>query len=139
MPDLIPEVVRPWLPWIFLTSIVMFAGSLVALPVVVARLPKDAFDPAREATRRHRHPVLAIVVLVARNLVGIVFVVAGLAMLVLPGQGLLTLALGVVFLDVPGKDVLERKLTETSAFRRGANWMRRRMRREPFDFPERRR
>ena len=136
MPDLLPEALRPWLPWIFVASIVMFVGSLVALPIVVARLPNDAFDPARERRRRDRHPVLTILRVVARNVVGAVFVVAGLAMLVLPGQGLLTLVLGVALVDLPGKHALERRMTRTRTFRRSVNWMRRRMGREPFEFPQ---
>ena len=38
-----------------------------------------------------------------RNAVGLVLVTAGLAMLVLPGQGIITLLVGIILMDFPGK------------------------------------
>jgi hypothetical protein len=43
-------------------------------------------------------------------LLGLVLVLAGVAMLVLPGQGVLTLLIGVVLLEFPGKQWLLRRI-----------------------------
>ena len=72
--------------------------------------------------------------LVIRNVLGWVFVVAGIAMLVLPGQGLLSIIAGLVLIDFPGKHRLERRLLASHVVRDAMNWLRRRAGRPPFDF-----
>jgi hypothetical protein len=47
---------------------------------------------------------------VARNALGVVLVLLGIAMLILPGQGLLTLLVGVMLVDFPGKHRLVQRL-----------------------------
>jgi hypothetical protein len=43
---------------------------------------------------------------VLRNLLGVLLVLLGIAMLLLPGQGLLTLLVGLLLIDFPGKHQL---------------------------------
>jgi hypothetical protein len=45
-----------------------------------------------------------------KNALGVLFYLSGLAMLILPGQGLLTIFIGLVLLDFPRKRVLVRRL-----------------------------
>ncbi len=45
-------------------------------------------------------------------------------MLALPGQGLLTIIVGLIFLDFPGKYRLERKIIGNHAIFSGINWIR---------------
>jgi len=139
MPDLValvPEALRPVLPWIFVGSLVTFVGTLVGLPIVVARLPVDFFAHEHREPFRHEHPVLHVVLVLLKNLVGAVFLLAGIAMLVLPGQGLLTILLGLVLIDFPGKQRFEDWLIERKTIRRGLQWIRKRARREPLRFRE---
>jgi hypothetical protein len=114
-------------------SVLMFVGSLLALPWLVARLPVDYFvDPRRHASRLRRfHPVLNLTLLLFKNLLGWVLLLAGVAMLVLPGQGILTILMGVVLSDFPGKFTLERRLACTPAVFRAINWLRERAGRGP--------
>jgi len=92
-------------------SAAFFVGTLIAIPIILIRLPVDYFDE-----RKHRpwlenhHPIVRITAYVLKNLVGVVFLVAGIAMLFLPGQGVLTVLLGISLMDFPGKRKLERKL-----------------------------
>ena len=53
-------------------------------------------------------------------------------MLVLPGQGLLTLLVGFLLVDAPGKYRLERWLVSRKAVLRPINWLRRRKGRQPL-------
>jgi hypothetical protein len=62
-------------------------------------------------------------------------VVAGLVMLVVPGQGLLTLAVGLMLMDFPGKFRLERWLATRGPVWRSLNWLRKRARRPPLERP----
>jgi hypothetical protein len=48
--------------------------------------------------------------LVVKNVVGVVFLLAGFAMLFLPGQGVLTMLIGVSLMDFPRKRELEAKM-----------------------------
>jgi hypothetical protein len=78
-------------------SLVSVLASLVFVPRVLARLPRDYLQsPPGPAG----HPLLLRVL---RNLLGVVLLLLGLAMLLLPGQGLLTLLVGCLLVDFPGK------------------------------------
>jgi Na+/H+ antiporter NhaD/arsenite permease-like protein len=78
-------------------SIVAVLASIVLVPRFLASLPQDYLRGSR-ASVHHSMPLRAL-----RNLLGVVLVVLGLAMLVLPGQGLLTVLVGLLLLDFPGK------------------------------------
>jgi hypothetical protein len=108
--------VQQWIPvdvlyGLALASIIGFIGSLIAIPLILVRLPADYFDTR---TPRHwmkdHHPVLRLLGVVVKNVVGVVFVLAGFAMLFLPGQGLLTILIGVSLMDFPKKRALEAKM-----------------------------
>ena len=77
-------------------------------------------------------PAIRVGLLVVKNTTGGVLIVAGLAMLLLPGQGLLTLAAGLLLLDFPGKYGVERRLVSRGPVRASLNWIRRRRGREPL-------
>jgi hypothetical protein len=100
------------LGWLFAISVLMFVGSLIAIPWLVIQIPADYFTHRRSLSDRwrQRHPLLRWTLLVTKNLCGVVLVLAGIAMLVLPGQGILTILVGLVCLDFPGKFALEYKL-----------------------------
>lgn len=109
-------------------SFIMFVGSLLALPMLLARIPEDYFvDPRRHAVRlRHLHPVVYISLRLVKNLIGWMLVLAGLLMLVLPGQGILTILMGLILSDFPGKFALERRLASNPRILGAINWIRRR-------------
>ena len=92
-------------------SAVLFVGSLIVIPILLVRLPVDYFDERQPRVWLQGYPaVIRISTFVIKNLVGVVFVVAGIAMLVLPGQGILAILIGLSFVDFPGKRRLERSL-----------------------------
>jgi hypothetical protein len=85
-------------------SIALVALSIAFVPRFLATLPADHLH----STAPPPHAALPLRIL--RNALGVVLVLCGVAMLVLPGQGLLTLLVGVLLLDFPGKRKLERQL-----------------------------
>lgn len=109
-------------------SVLMFFGTLAALPVIAARIPADYFVRGRRVPHpwARRHPAARLVLLIAKNALGVVLIVAGLAMLVLPGQGLVTILIGLMLTNFPGKYRLERWLISRGPVWRAVNWMRRR-------------
>nr|WP_206063674.1 hypothetical protein [Oceanimonas sp. MB9] len=56
------------------------------------------------------------------------------SLLVLPGQGLLTILIALVLLSFPGKYRLERRLFMVPTVRNTVNWLRRRAERPPLIF-----
>lgn len=111
-------------------SVLMFVGSLLAVPWIIARAPRDFF------TREAPPPRGSIVRKVFKNLLGLVLVGAGVAMLFLPGQGILALMVGLALLDIPGKHALLVKAAKRPSVMRALNYVRKRSKREPFDEPE---
>ena len=112
--------------WLGALSIVTFVGTLVALPLVVARLPPDYFTAAQRPAHRHhlQSPGARLLVRLGKNLLGLLMVLVGVAMLVLPGQGVLTILIGLMLIDFPGKRGIERRLVQQPAVWRAINWMR---------------
>lgn len=95
--------------WALGLALGSLALVVVLLPLFVLQLPADYFVASRQELRAERTP-LGWAWRVLRNVLGLFFVLAGGAMLVLPGQGLLTILIGLLLLEFPGKRTLERKL-----------------------------
>ena len=78
--------------------------------------------------------VVRAVGLFIKNVVAIIFIIAGIAMLVLPGQGLLTMLLGILFLDFPGKHRIESRLIQHPQILKAINALREKAGKPPFTF-----
>ena len=100
---------RTQLEWLAVLSVIMFVGTLAVLPFLVVRIPYDYFTNKKRHHLRFadRHPAIRVTFLVLKNLLGAVFIAAGIAMCVLPGQGILTIVIGLTLVDFPGKFLLE--------------------------------
>jgi hypothetical protein len=121
--------------WLAIGSTLLLLVGLVAVPIVLARLPADHFlKPPSPAVERH--PLLRWTVLSLKNALGAVLVLAGLAMLLLPGQGILTLLVGLTLLDLPGKRRLELRLLRLRPVHRAINWVRAKAKQGPLLLPE---
>jgi hypothetical protein len=112
--------------WLGVVSVLTFVGTLVALPFLVARIPADYFVRDRQCrtASREQHMALHVIGLVVKNVVGLVFVLAGVAMLLLPGQGILTILIGLSLMSFPGKHALERRFVQLPTVLQAINWMR---------------
>lgn len=116
-----------------LFSLLTFVGSLIAVPWLISRMQSDYF-----VTHWHkvdaRHPILAVAVWCVRNTVGFCLLLAGIAMLFLPGQGLLTILIGICLMDIPGKRHLLDRLASNPHLQKGLNWVRRKQGKAEFVF-----
>ena len=122
------------LVWAGIVSLMVFILSLLAMPWLVAQIPEDYFLPKkRQPTQwKQLHPVIRLLALMGKNLIGYGLIVAGVLMLFLPGQGVLTLVMGLLLVDYPGKFRLERKLVKTPAIFNSLNWLRRKAKKPPL-------
>ena len=67
-----------------------------------------------------------------KNLLAYVLVAIGIVLLVLPGQGVLTIVVGLMLADFPGKHRLIRALLTRGPVLAGINWLRARAHRPPL-------
>jgi hypothetical protein len=125
--------------WIVLFSVVTFVLSIVATIIVLIKLPDTYFkaEHGREFWAE-RHPALRWGGLIMKNLLGAVLVLFGILMSLpgVPGQGVLTILMGVMLLDFPGKRGLELKLVRRPKVLRAINGIRRRFDRPPLQLDE---
>ncbi|HEY0080931.1 MAG TPA: hypothetical protein VGB73_20170 [Pyrinomonadaceae bacterium] len=96
-----------------LLMVVTFVGSLGIVSFLLVKIPPTYFQESHPRDFWvERHRAVRIVGTVAKNLAGVVLVILGILMSLplVPGQGVLTILLGVMLLDFPGKRRLEHKI-----------------------------
>lgn len=125
------------LVWAGGLSLLGLAAAVVGVPWILARLPANYFNQSHRAVWREwgDEPWLALVLGGLKNIVGAVLVLLGVVMLVTPGQGLLTLLVGLLLMNFPGKYRLERWLVGRRGVLAALNWLRRRGGHPPFEPP----
>jgi hypothetical protein len=123
--------------WTASLAAVLFLGSIGMVTLLAVYLPATYFlDRERRGFWIDRHPVVRWTAIVFKNLIGGVLVVVGLVFLLTPGQGLLTILIGVMLLDFPGKRWLEKKLISRPSVLRAVNRLRARFGKEPLQIEE---
>jgi hypothetical protein len=126
------------LAWLSAASALMFVGSISLIPWLVIRIPADYFLRQHHYADRWKpqHPLLRVVFLATKNVVGILLFLAGVVMLVTPGQGILTILVSLLLLDLPGKFAMERWFARRKPVRAAITWIRARAGRPPLEQPE---
>jgi hypothetical protein len=135
--DMFSDWQQPLL-WASAFSALAVIATIIGVPWLVTRLPGDYFArPKRVAWRQSSaEPVIAIIMGLLKNLLGGLLILLGLIMLVMPGQGILTILAGLLLVNFPGKYRLERWLVLRPGVLRGLNWLRRRQGHPPFEAPQ---
>jgi hypothetical protein len=106
------------LPWGVKTLLALgifvltFGVSLAAVALVLVRLPETYFLEDRISPLGARYSVIRWTGLIVKNVVGTLLVLLGLLLSLpgIPGQGLLTILIGMMLLSFPGKRRIERRL-----------------------------
>ena len=131
------EVNTDLLAWSAALSIVLFVGSLVLMPVLIAKMRADYFvTPVPSSdTWLGRHPIARTVVHVLKNALGALLLVAGLFMIVLPGQGIITILAALSLLEFPGKRGLELMMIRQRHVGGAINWIRQKAGAPPVKIP----
>lgn len=122
--------------WLIGISAVTFVTSIIAVPWMLMRIPARYFMTAKHPHPwADRHPVIRHSFVIGKNLLGFIFVVLGLLMLILPGQGILTILAGLVLLDFPGKHRVLLWTMSRPAVLKSVNWIRGKAHHEPLVMP----
>jgi hypothetical protein len=117
--------------------LVTMTMSYVVVCVVLVKLPQTYFRSDHEHNFfAGRHPVLRGVAIVLKNIVGVVLILAGivLSLPAIPGPGLLTLFIGIMLTDFPGKRTLETKIIKRPSLLAAVNKLRARYGKPEFVF-----
>ncbi len=128
MLDSVFEVLRTHeqLFWLLgLGSLALLVGTALLIPWLIILLPADFFARLPARPFQGRHPVIAILLIIFRNALGAVLLAAGIIMLFTPGQGLLTILIGLALIDFPGKHTLLMRLFSNPRVFNPANRIRR--------------
>lgn len=98
--------------------ILSFGLSIAAIAVVMVKIPENYFSSHYQRDFLPDSPFLVRWgAVILKNLLGVVLILIGLALSLpgVPGQGLLTILLGLIMLDIPGKRPLEAKIIQRPA------------------------
>ncbi len=84
--------------------VLLFVLSIAAFILLVVALPARYFIDDHRLWAG-RHPLIRLLGLISKNLLGLVLIALGIVLSIpgVPGQGLLTILIGLVLLDFPGK------------------------------------
>jgi len=116
-------------------SFVSFVASVVGVPWYLRRLPADYFsrsELSESGALQEPRTLSRAALTFAKNTVGAVLLLAGVAMLVLPGQGVATILVGLLMLDFPQKKRFQRRILAIAPVLRTVNSLRRRMGQPPL-------
>ncbi len=113
---------------------VSFLLSAAAIALVVCRLPVDYLRCDVGFVDHDRPRWQRVLLKIGKNSLGVLLVLMGVVLSLpgVPGQGLLTILIGVIMLDLPGKQRFERRLMTRPAVFAGVNAIRARFGREPL-------
>src|SRR5262245_61537871 len=116
-------------------SVGLAVGSIGLVAFVVIHWPADHFKAHLPGVPGEPpHPVARI----AKNAGGVLLILLGLVMALpgIPGQGILTMIVGLTMLDFPGKRGLERRLIGRPHILRAINRLRARFGRAPLEISD---
>lgn len=123
-----------------LLGVGLFLGSLAlsfgAIAIVMVKIPKNYFS---SHYKRDFLPGSSFVVrwgaVIAKNIFGVFLILLGLALSLpgVPGQGFLTILLGLIMLDIPGKRPLEARIIKRPAILSAINNLRARYSKPPLE------
>ena len=113
-----------YLVWLGTLSFIIFIFSLLTIKWLVALIPSDYFIKKNNSEFRSNYPIFWLVSIIIKNLVGYILIFGGILMLVLPGQGLFTIFVGLMLSNYPGKFYIERKFIAIPSVLRAINWLR---------------
>jgi len=118
---------------IFLVS---FFANLGIVSLILVKLPANHFSKNRKTKFwAGPRPWLHAAKVIGKNIGGILLVALGVVLSLpgVPGQGLLTVLLGIMLLDFPGRDRLEQKLLSRPSIVNTINNLRGRFGKKPLE------
>ena len=118
--------------WLGSISFLVFIFSLISIKWLVALIPSDYFIEDKRNKYQSSYPLTWLISIIIKNIVGYTLIVGGILMLVLPGQGLFTIVIGLMLSNYPGKYFIERKFIAIPSVLKTINWLRKKSNKPPL-------
>ena len=113
-------------------SFLIFIFSLVTIKWLVALIPSDYFVSKKDTKFKSEYPFIWLISMIIKNIIGYVLIIGGILMLLLPGQGLFTIFIGLMMSNYPGKYYIEKKFIAIPSILKTINWLRKQSNKEPI-------
>jgi hypothetical protein len=117
---------------LFLVSLLL---SFLAIGIVMVKIPENYFSPGYEQNFMPNSPFLVRWgAVILKNVLGIILILIGIILSLpgVPGQGLLTILLGLIMIDIPGKRPIEARIIQRPAILSAINKLRSRYNKPPL-------
>ena len=118
--------------WFGSISLFVFLFSLLSIKSLVSLIPEDYFINKKDSKIKTNNIFIWYIVLIFKNLIGYSLILGGIMMLVLPGQGLFTIIIGLMMSNYPGKYSIEKKFIAIPTILKSINWLRRKSNKPPI-------
>jgi len=118
--------------WIAFVGFVLLVLVISITPLIIGAIPDDYFKQEKRPARQNPAFVILVWIFI-KNVLGAVLVISGIVMLVLPGQGILTIFIGLLLMNYPGKYRLERKILSYPKVLKMVNWIRQKQNKNTFN------
>ncbi len=121
---------------LFLVSLTISFG---ALALVMVKVPPHYFSSRHDRDFLPNSPWLVRWgAVIAKNIAGVFLILLGIVLSLpgIPGQGILTILLGIIFLDIPGKRPLEARIIKRPAVLSAINKLRAKYNKPPLELDD---
>ena len=118
--------------WFGSISLFVFLFSLLSIKWLVSLIPEDYFINKKDSKIKQSNIFIWYIVLIFKNVIGYSLILGGIMMLVLPGQGLFTIIIGLMMSNYPGKYSIEKKFIAIHTILKSINWLRRKSNKPPI-------
>ncbi len=123
-----------------LVGVLIFLGTflinIAIVSFILVKIPADYFKNSHKTQFwAGPKPALHAAKVIGKNILGVFLVILGIVLSIpgVPGQGLLTILLGVVLVDFPGKRRLERKLLSRAEIEKTIDRLRKKFGKPPLE------
>ena len=123
---------KKFIVWLGTISFLFFIFSLISIKWLVALIPSDYFINKKRNRYQSKYPLIWLISIIIKNIIGYVLIVGGILMLVLPGQGLFTIIIGLMLSNYPGKFFVEKKFIAIPSVLKTINWLRQKSNQPPL-------
>lgn len=116
-------------------SIIGLIASLVLVPWMLIQIPHDYFSHKKRQKHQWRNqpPIVRLLFFLIKNILGVVFIISGIIMLFIPGQGIITIIIGVILTDFPYKYKIERWIIKHPTILKSINQLRKKVKKSPLE------
>ena len=121
--------------WLTIASVIGLVASLVLIPWILIQIPSDYFSHKKRQKHEWHNdlPILRLIFLLMKNILGVIFIISGIIMLFIPGQGIITIIIGVILADFPYKYRIEQWIISHPAILRYINELRAQAKQSPIE------